>query len=60
MSDKNLRSTEDQIMELFQKLSPESQELVGEVLEMEQEHIHLKVPKGIREKIVKTVEGILR
>ena len=60
MSDKNAPSTEDKAKELFRTLSPEAQEIVGEVLQLEQEQRNLKRTKGIKSAIVTAVEAIVR
>ena len=50
----------DQAAEIFQGLSPEARTLLVDVLQLERESLHLKAPQGLKDAIVKKLEGIVK
>jgi hypothetical protein len=52
-------STREQIQALLQEASPEAQEVVAQVLRLEKEKLHLKLPRGVVEDITDVIKRLV-
>ena len=60
MMDASRDDERDQIVHIFEKLSPEGQQLIIDVIRIENENLHLKRPHGIADQFVRKAEGIIK
>jgi len=51
---------QEKVMALFKDYPPAIQEILGEVLEIEQEHLNMKNPRGAVEKIEDVVDRVAK
>ena len=52
-------SIEEKLQELYNKLSPEAQRLVGKVLAIEKEKLHMGNPHGVYDEILKALDEVV-
>ncbi len=52
--------TREQVQELVRSASPEVQQVVAEVLRLERDKLHLKLPRGIVDDITDLVKRIVK
>lgn len=52
--------TAEQVQRLIREAPPEVQEVVAEVLRLEREKLHLKLPRGINDDIADVVRKIVK
>ena len=50
----------DRIIKLFKGYEPEVQKIIEEVLEIEQEYISMKSPRGVKEAIRETIDRAIK
>lgn len=55
-----MSDTREQVQELVRSASPEAQRVVAEVLRLERDKLHLKLPRGIVEDITDLVKKIVK
>lgn len=60
MTDDGRSSTEEEIRAAIASASPEAREVVKEVLQIEREKLHMKLPRGVIEEITDAVEAIVQ
>lgn len=49
----------DQLEELWMDLSPEARRLVGRVIRLERDKLHMSLPRGINDDIEEAVEEVV-
>lgn len=50
----------ERLLELFRKYDADVQEVIAEVVTLEQEHISMKNPRGIKEKIKEVIDRVAK
>lgn len=50
----------EKLLELIKQLDPEIQDLVAEVITLEREHLDMKKPRGVKEKIRDQIDKYAR
>lgn len=56
----HLLDTKSEIENVFAEISDEVQTVISEILSIETKYIHLNLPRGIHDEIVKMVERVVK
>ena len=48
------------VKDLWEQLSPESKRLVGKVIEIEKSKLHMSLPRGVNDEIVKAIKEVVK
>lgn len=57
---KDIHDIQSHVERLWESLSPEAKRLVGKVIEIEKSKLHMSLPRGVNDDLIKAIKEVVR